>query len=177
MAENHPHFGTVNHPLNLNIGRIEGGDWASSVPAWCKVDCRIAMLPGVKAADAAREIEAEVAAFARADNFLANSPPKVTWNGFFAEGFVLEPGSEAEATLARAHEIVMGRKLESRPATAYIDARVYALYDKIPALNYGCTARNYHGFDECVELASVERTTEVIALFIAEWCGLEAVAP
>lgn len=23
----------VDHPLNLNIGRIEGGDWASSVPA------------------------------------------------------------------------------------------------------------------------------------------------
>ena len=95
-AANHPHFGAVNHPLNLNIGRIEGGDWASSVPAWCKVDCRIAMLPGTKAADAAREIEAAVASFARRDTFLANSPPKVTWNGFFAEGFVLEEGSDAE---------------------------------------------------------------------------------
>ena len=44
---------------------------------------------------------AGVAAFARADRFLANNPPKVTFNGFFAEGYVLEPGSEAERVPGR----------------------------------------------------------------------------
>jgi acetylornithine deacetylase len=69
----------------------------------------------------------------------------------------------------------MDRPLESSLATAYLDARVYAVYDGIPALNYGCFAENYHGFDERVDLASLQRTTEVIALFIAEWCGLETI--
>ena len=32
------------HQLQPRI--IKGGDWASSVPAWCDVDCRIAVLPG-----------------------------------------------------------------------------------------------------------------------------------
>jgi hypothetical protein len=27
------HFDQEDHPINLNIGKIEGGDWASSVPA------------------------------------------------------------------------------------------------------------------------------------------------
>jgi acetylornithine deacetylase len=31
----YPHFEGDPHPINLNVGRIEGGDWASSVPAWC----------------------------------------------------------------------------------------------------------------------------------------------
>ena len=35
------------HPINLNIGKIEGGDWASSVPCWCRIDCRIGLYPGV----------------------------------------------------------------------------------------------------------------------------------
>ena len=59
----HRHFDTEEHPLNLNIGKIEGGDWASSVPAWCKLSCRMAIYPGTAAADAAREIEAAVQAF------------------------------------------------------------------------------------------------------------------
>jgi acetylornithine deacetylase len=132
------------------------------------------MLPGTKAEAAAREIEDGIIRFARSDPFLANNPPTITWNGFFAEGYKLEPGSNAEAVLARAHQTVTGRSLETSLATAYLDARVYALYDHIPALNYGCFAENYHGFDERVDLASLGRTTETIALFIAEWCGLEA---
>ncbi len=176
-AESDPLFGGHGHPLNLNIGRIQGGDWASSVPAWCRIGCRIALLPGSSAKAAAAEIETEIARFARSDNFLANNPPRITWNGFHADGYVLKQGSEAEATLARAHQIVMEKPLATHLATAYLDARVYALFDQIPALNYGCIAQNYHGFDERVDLASLERTTEVIALFIAEWCGVEAVAP
>lgn len=173
-AKSHPLFGKLNHPINLNLGKIEGGDWASSVPAWCRIDCRIAFLPGTPAAKAAAGIEACVMDFARRDGFLANNPPQVVLNGFFAEGYQLERGSEAERILATAHQSVIGTPLEDRTVTAYLDARVYALYDKIPVLNYGAIAENYHGFDERVNLASVQRTTAVIALFIAEWCGVEA---
>jgi acetylornithine deacetylase len=167
------HLADEHHPINLNIGRIEGGEWASSVPASCTVDCRIAIYPGVSAAEAAREIEQAVAAFARQDSFLANNSPRVVFNGFFAEGYVLEPGSEAEAVLARAHQAATGKPLESFTTVAYLDARVYALYDKVPALCYGPTARKVHGVDECVSLESVRRSTTAMALFIAEWCGLE----
>src|SRR3954449_536864 len=68
-----PHFENEAHPINLNIGKIEGGDWASSVPCWCRLDCRIAIYPGTRAEDAAREIEARLAAFARTDPYFANS--------------------------------------------------------------------------------------------------------
>lgn len=171
------HFETEAHPINLNIGRIAGGDWASSVPGWATIDCRVSIYPGVKAADAAREIADRVAAFAREDAFLANNPPEVTFNGFHAEGYVLEPGSEAEAVLARAHKAAVGKPLKSFMTAGYLDTRVYALYNQIPALCYGPISRNIHGFDECVSLSSVKRVTQAIALFIAEWCGTETVAP
>ena len=169
-----PHFEGEAHPINLNIGRIEGGDWASSVPAWCRIDCRIALYPGVSAAEAAREIEAAVAAFSRDDAFLSNSPPSVSFHGFFSEGYVLEEGSEAEAVLGRAHEAATGAALKSFMTAGYLDTRVHALYDRVPALCYGPKSENIHGFDERVSLASLQRITTAMALFVAEWCGTEA---
>jgi acetylornithine deacetylase len=168
------HFEQEDHPINLNVGRIEGGDWASSVPAWCKLQCRIAIYPGTNANEAAHEIEKTVADFARNDHLLANNPPRVTFNGFFAEGYVLTPGSEAEAVLARSHREVTGNPLATFVTAGYLDTRVYSLYDHIPALCYGPISRNIHGADECVSLASVQRITAAIALFIADWCGVES---
>ncbi len=169
----HPHFEDLDHPINLNIGQIEGGDWPSSVPAWCSFDARIAIYPGTPAAEAAREIEAAVAAAARDDPFLSNTPPQIEWTGFFAEGYVLEPGSEAEATLGRAHLAAMRRPLEAFVTPGYLDARVFAIYQGIPALCYGPVSENIHGFDERVSLSSLQRVTGAIALFIADWCGTE----
>jgi acetylornithine deacetylase len=170
------HFEHDPHPINLNIGKIEGGDWASSVPAWCRIDCRIALYPGVTANDASREIERTISTFARTDPFLANNPPQVTFNGFFSEGYVLAPGSEAERLLGEAHRIATGKTLQASMSAAYLDARVYALYDKIPTLCYGPSGQDIHGYDERVSIASVRRITTAIALFIADWCGVEPIA-
>lgn len=170
----HPHFEVEAHPINLNIGRIEGGDWASSVPAWCRIQCRIAIYPGVSALAASRAIEEAIASFARDDALLSNNPPRVTFNGFFAEGYVLDPGSDAEAVLGRAHRAATGQALTTCTTPAYLDTRVYALYDRMPALCYGPSSENIHGFDERVSVASLKRITTAMALFVAEWCGVEA---
>src|SRR3546814_4164734 len=37
----HPLFKDEAHPINFVVSRIEGGDWTSSVPAWCVFDMRI----------------------------------------------------------------------------------------------------------------------------------------
>ena len=167
------HYADVDHPINLNIGKIEGGDWASSVPGWCRIDCRIGLYPGEDAARASKVIVDRVADFARSDPFMSNNPPKVAFNGFRAEGYVQEPGTEAENVLARAHGASTGSVLQSFMTPGYLDTRVYALYDKVPSLCYGPISENIHGFDERVSLASLKRITGTMALFVAEWCGLE----
>jgi acetylornithine deacetylase len=171
----HRHFEDLDHPINFNVGKIEGGDWASSVPAWCRFDCRIAIFPGEDPAEAARAIEERLRLISKDISFLANNPPEVTWNGFHARGYVLEPGSEAEATLARSHALSAGGDLEAAVSPAYLDGRVFVIYADTPCLVYGPKSEGIHGFDERVSLASVKRVTGAIALFIAEWCGLEAI--
>ena len=161
------HFEDLDHPINFNVGKIRGGDWASSVPAWCTFDCRIAIFPGTDPRHAAGEIKDALGAAARDNEFLANNPPEVEFNGFFAEGYVLEEGSDAEQTLARAHVRAFGTSLQSFVTPGYLDGRVFVLYDDCPC------SENIHAFDERVSLTSVKRVTGTIALFIAEWCGLE----
>ncbi len=99
-ARTHPWFKDIPDPIKFNPGVIRGGDWGSSTPAWCEVDCRIGLLPGTTLEAARQEVIDTVERAAAADGFMANNQPEVIWNGFQADGFLLEPGSEAEAVLA-----------------------------------------------------------------------------
>ncbi len=175
QAGEHPYFEALDHPININVGKIEGGDWASSVPAWCSFDVRTAIYPGVDPRDAAAEIEGCLLAASRAHPFLANSLPEVEYNGFFAQGYVLEEGSAAEATLSHAPAVSFSASLEFFVTPGYFDGRVFVLYDDCPCLVYGPASKDIHAFDERVSFASLKRITGTIVLFTAEWCGLESV--
>jgi acetylornithine deacetylase len=173
-AKSHPAYKSVHHPLNFNPGIIKGGDWASSVPAWCDLDCRIGILPGWKIADAQAEIVKCVTEAARSHPFLANNPPEIVWSGFLSPGYEANNVQESEAVLAPVYEHVFGRKLTDFSSTALTDARFYGLDYGIPAFCFGATMEGAHGFNERVELASVKRVTKALALFVAAWCGIEA---
>lgn len=166
----HPHFEDTDHPINVNIGMISGGDWPSSVPAWCEFDVRAALYPGVPAVDAWNEI------LECLQTAGAGASVSAERTGFFSEGYVLEEGSEAEAALATAHEAVFGSALQSFTTPGYLDGRVFALYAGIPALVYGPVSEAIHGFDERVNIESVRQVTKTIALFIAGWCGVTEAA-
>ena len=172
----HPHYRGVEHPINLNVGKIAGGDWPSSVPAWCTFDVRVAITPGKDLAEARSEIETCIRDAARENRFLSNFPPEITYHGFQAEGYVLTGGEQAESCLRTAHALSFdGDDLEDCATTGTTDARFFGLYAGIPGLVYGPNADSIHGFDERVELDSVRRITQAMALFTAEWCGLEKI--
>lgn len=174
----HPRYQHMDHPLNLNIGRIAGGDWPSSVPAWCCFDVRMAIYPGQDIDTARAEIESCLHHAANQDQFLRRNPPEIVYHGFLAEGYSLAdhdtPAAQrAIETLGQAHHSVTGNELQSLATTATTDARFFGLYADTPALVYGPTAESIHGFNERVNLDSMHRTTQAIALFIADWCGLD----
>lgn len=170
-ARRHPWFGRIPSPIKFNPGKIVGGDWASSTPAWCEVDCRIAVLPGMSLAAFREELTGVVMAAARHDAFLADNPPEIVWNGFQADDYVLEPGSEFERAVQAAHR----RHHDDEPGESILpavtDGRFYGRYYGIPSLSYGASGDGSHGFDESVELDSIKRVTRTIASFIADWCG------
>ena len=166
-----PWFNRIPNPIKFNPGKIVGGDWASSTPAWCEVDCRIAVLPGMTLAAFREELSGVVMAAARQDPFLADNPPQIVWNGFQADDYVLEPGSAFETAVRAAHRRVHGDDPGETILPAVTDCRFYGRYYGIPSLSYGATGSGSHGFDESVDLESIRKVTLAIASFIADWCG------
>lgn len=171
-------YAHMHHALNLNVGKIEGGDWTSSVPAWCVFDVRMGLFPGQSIAAAKAEIEQVILDAARQNDFLRNSLPEIVYHGFHAEGYALSQDSSAKAqsaiaALEGAHLTATGEDLVREAITATTDARFFGLYADTPALVYGPRAEAIHGFNERVELESMRRVTKATAMFIADWCGVE----
>ncbi len=172
-ARNHPWFGHIDSPVKFSLGKIRGGDWLGSVPSWCEIECRLSVLPGQPLPEMRRRVLDCIVASAKR---LGHSEPEVSWIGFQADGHVFEPGTGAEAALAEVHEDVYGTPLETFSQTATSDTRQYDLYYGIPTLCYGGHGGGSHSPGEYTDLDSMVHTTRVIALFIAQWCGLQSIA-
>ncbi|WP_319568902.1 ArgE/DapE family deacylase [Cohaesibacter marisflavi] len=175
----HHDFAHHDHALNLNVGKIVGGDWASSVPAWCVFDVRMGVFPGQDLEAARADIETTLLQAAEENSFLRENKPTVVYHGFMAEGYALsddksEQASSAIKALGAAHKAVTNKDLEQMAITCTTDTRFFGLYANTPALVYGPHAEAIHGFNERVSLESIKRVTMATALFIADWCGLEA---
>lgn len=174
--EGHPAYAGVEHPINFNVGVIKGGDWPSTVPAECVLEARLAFFPGFKVEDVKARVTAHLREAAKADPWLAQHPPALTFYGFHAEGVILNRNDALIRQLAGAHEEVVGKELEYQVSTATTDIRHFNLYYGIPAICYGPAGDRIHGPDESVDLESLATATKVLALLVMDWCGVESQA-
>ena len=121
-----PLYADHDHPFKFNVGKIQGGDWASSVPSWCVFDHRVAVYPDDDLNSRRAELEACIRDAASQDAFLRNATPQVNYNGFLAEGYVLKDADEAENSLGWAHQEAYGQELRAEVTTATTDAAFLA---------------------------------------------------
>ena len=155
-----PPFDTIEHPINLNLGVIRGGDWPSTVAGECLLSCRIAVYPGEAPDQLLEEIR----------NAVGDSAAVET-DGFACEGYAVPSDDELVAALVWAHERRAGAPPELIASTATTDARIYRFLG-VPAACLGPYAERLHAADERVWLPSVTRAAQTLGLFLRDWCGL-----
>ena len=97
-------YDELTHPINLNIGVINGGDWPSTVAAECSLSCRIALYPGMTVADMKARVETAIADAAASDSYLAKHPPVVRYDGFACEGITVPEDAPLVRCLSAAHK-------------------------------------------------------------------------
>lgn len=171
------HARYVDHakPINFNLGKLQGGEWASSVPTQCEAQIRVSYYPGVTADDALAMIRAALAeAFEAHPNKQAFHWTIENTGGFRADGFVLDTQMPLIRTLSQCHTDLHHRGPDMVAFTGTTDAKFFNLYGKTPAVCYGAAGTSIHGIDESVGIDDMLDTTTVIAWFIARWCGLNA---
>jgi acetylornithine deacetylase len=156
-ADPPPPYDGVEHPINLNVGRVSAGDWTSTVTAECTLSCRIAMYPGEDPAELKRRVEETVA------------PYEVRYDGFVCEGSIVPADEAVVIALGDAYAAVHGERPALRATTATTDARHFVRRG-IPAVCFGPLAEGIHGIDERVSLRSMSDVARVLARFVLDWC-------
>jgi acetylornithine deacetylase len=166
-------YDEIQHPVNLNVGVITGGDWPSTVAAECSLSCRLALYPGQDVAWLKARVETAVARSAEAHPYLAAHPPRVRYDGFAGQGVEVPGDAPIVDAVAAAHRAVTGTAPDRIATTATTDARVFVA-SGIPAVCLGPLAERIHGVDERVHLPSVTTSAQVFALLVRDWCGVAA---
>eukprot|EP01102_Stenamoeba_stenopodia_P007413 TRINITY_DN2074_c0_g3_i1.p1 TRINITY_DN2074_c0_g3~~TRINITY_DN2074_c0_g3_i1.p1 ORF type:complete len:265 (-),score=59.10 TRINITY_DN2074_c0_g3_i1:47-841(-) len=166
----HPAYQDVKHPINFNLGIMNGGNWASSVPSECTSEVRVGVFPGINLKEAREVIEDTLEETAKKNGINYH----LEWRGFQAEGCVMDKEHPSLKLLGKLHEEVTGNPVPILPITATTDARFFQ-NSGVAATCYGCLSGSIHGIDEWVCLQSLQNVTRILALFIAKWCLLERI--
>lgn len=175
-AENiHAAFRGVNHPVNVNLGTVEGGEWNSSVPTRARIGLRVGVMLGYTAAQTRADIE-RIVAEAAGDPALRGTQVRLEFKGFMADPCAFDMESEICQLARRSFAEASGGTLRDYPATGLTDGRFFTLYQDTPVACFGPDAQEIHGIDESVGLSSMHDITRSIALLMAEWCGVEKAA-
>jgi acetylornithine deacetylase len=158
-------------PCNLSMGKMQAGDWVSTVAGWATLECRIGFVPGETRQSVEEEIKKTIREAIKDDAWLKDYPPKIEWFGWDTDPWMEPTNSTLVKTLQETGSKVYGESLELTGASGGLDAR-FGHYFNVPSLSYGPTGANYHGVDEYVDLPSLMRVTKTLALFITDWCGV-----
>jgi acetylornithine deacetylase len=156
----------------LSVGRVEAGDWASTVPDLLVAEGRLGVALDEPVEDARRALEDAVAEACAEDPWLAAHPVLVEWwGGQFAPGR-LPAGSDLAERVGRAHARAGGGPQESWGAPYGSDLRLLTGAG-IPTLHYGPgDSRLAHAADERVPLAEVHTAARALALLALDVCGV-----
>jgi acetylornithine deacetylase len=169
--QSHPLFAGIEHPINLNIGVIQGGDWPSTVPGACELHCRLSCYPGQSVAETRAEIAATIAEAVAGDSWFDDHPPDIIWDGFQSAGSTVALDEPFVLRLAEWHRRFIGSEMRNVAGTGINDMRYYN-FAGIPAACYGTVGGGGHAADEWLDLRSLVPTAKVLGAFMLDWCGV-----
>lgn len=168
--EKHSAFSSHLHPLNVNVGKIKGGDWVSNVPVETMFEARVGFYPGTDPSDVKEEVENWLLKDCESDEWLKDNLPEIDFFGFNAHGFEMNEDSDLYKVLSDSHKLVSDKGVENLPFTATTDVRAFDEFN-IPVTCYGSYGGDMHAPNEFIDLESLKHTTRTIAYFIIKWCN------
>ncbi|WP_197408078.1 ArgE/DapE family deacylase [Lampropedia cohaerens] len=176
LPENRPtHFRDNTHPINFNLGQVHAGEWNSSVPCQARLGLRIGLYPTDDVDAVIREVEDTMRATLA--GLGGDLRLDVTYEGFKSPGCIYDLETPAMRTLAAAHAAITGRAPAQIAHPAVTDGRYFRLMTDMPVTCYGPVARDIHGIDESVSIASLLTVTATMVQYMVQWCGVEPYVP
>lgn len=168
-AAGDPLFEGWSRPLQINVGRIEGGEWHGSVPARCRIVGNCGFLP-CHGLDGARSMLEETLAAVVAD--VPGAGVELRWPGLRNEALAGDPAHPFAAALAAA-----AGQGPIRAWNVSCDGRHYGRTLGLPTAIFGCGRLDQaHAEGETLDLADLARGIAILADVLggAGWRGRPA---
>ncbi|MGP4061119.1 peptidase [Halobacillus sp. H74] len=163
-------------PVPINIGKIEGGNWPSSVPDQVTMEGRMGVAPGESINDAKREFEARVAKLYEADVWFAEAPVEVEWFGARWLPGEIDDDHPFLKTLKESYQSQVGEQPVIKASPWGTDGGLLTALAGIPTVVFGPGETNMAHFpNEYIELERIFETASIIAETVLEWCEAASV--
>jgi acetylornithine deacetylase len=171
-AETRPEMVALGLPYPTMIGKVSGGDWASTVMDRIVAEGRYGVRAGQTAAEAEVDLRAAIAAANEADDFLRDHPATVEISGArFSSGEI--PSDHPLATgLRDTAAAVLGSAPRLKGAPYGADMRLLIRQGDTPTVMYGPgDVRMAHAPNESVPIAEVVDCARVLAVWLLRELG------
>jgi acetylornithine deacetylase len=169
----HPLYDHMPNKFPISTGLVRAGTWASTVPEVLVAEGRLGFLPGETIEDMQAETERRIAAIADADDWMREHRPEVEWFGGQFASCEISPDEPIAQTIAKAHEMVSGKRAVMKGITAGLDMRLLINIGGIPTATYGAgDVRFVHCADEWIEIDEILQAIEATTIAAMDWCGI-----
>jgi len=169
----HPLYDFFANKVPVNVGVVRAGNWASTVPEILEAEIRVGFLPGEELEPFKRLVTDRIMAVASRDPWLREHPPVITYFG--GQFIAAETPSDSAicGVIRSAHTGVTGRHIPTEAATYGADMRHFIAFGGMPCVMYGAgDIKLAHAPDEYIEVEELLTAVKVVAVTLAEWCGV-----
>jgi acetylornithine deacetylase len=164
----HPLYAEGGLVAPLSVGRIEAGNWPSTVPEDLRAEGRFGVFPGEECASARAAFEEALRRLGNEDPWFRENPIGVEWfEGQFEPGETA-PDAPILEELRLCHREMLERESSTHGVSYGSDLRLFTRYAAMPAVLYGPgDVRVAHSANESVPLEELVQAAEVLTLLIA----------
>ncbi|UAL45626.1 peptidase [Sutcliffiella horikoshii] len=168
-----PLFKDIPIPLPINIGKIEGGSWPSSVPDLIVLEGRIGVGPEEKLIEVKQELAACMNDLCKTDPWFESHPVELEWFGAQWVPGSVDLDHPFVKSLEKAYTQVEKKQpiLEASPWGT--DGGLFTQILGIPTVVCGPgTTEVAHYPNEYISIEEMMKAAEIFAILLMDWCEI-----
>ncbi len=171
----------ISHPLYPDklssmpcmVGEFHAGTFPSAFPDTCRLTGSIATLPYEDTAAVKAQLVSHIAAHAALDPWLRDHPPEVRFRGYCGDPAEIPVDHPVVQALSENFRRVLRREPSITGRQGAADTRYLIKYGSTPTVIFGPgRTEQMHAADEWAPTGDLVAATEILALTIADWCGI-----
>ncbi|WP_404810005.1 peptidase [Metabacillus halosaccharovorans] len=169
-----PLYEKIPIPIPINIGKVVGGDWPSSVADLVKLEGRMGISPDETMNHAKMELETWIKELKNIDQWFNDFPVSIEWFGARWVPGAVDLSHEMIKTLSASYSEVIGKEPVIEASPWGTDGGLLTQAGSTPTIVFGPgVTEKAHFPNEYIELDKVFEAAEIIALTVVDWCGVE----